>query len=127
MQKRVVTNEDVTKYNRMVNKYIRDMVQKNWNESRLSTTDGEIFLGNTGMTLADIRQQLMTEVVVAIQNYNPDYRTKEGKSVLESTFVYQHLFHRCGQLCRKLTKRKAGYGVWHANFESMLEDTNEEV
>jgi hypothetical protein len=125
---RQVTNEDIVKYQRMVNKYIRDMVQKNWNESRTYTGDGEeIMLGNTGMTLNDIRQHLLTEVVFAIQKYDPNYRTKEGKSVLESTFVYQHLFHRCGQLCKRLTKPRAGYGVWHANFESMLEHDEEQV
>jgi hypothetical protein len=124
---RKITNEEVAKYNRMVSKYIRDMVQKNWNESKMSTKDGEIFLGNTGMTLEDFRQHLLTEVVFALHKYNPDYRTKDGKSVLESTFVYQHLFHRCGQLCKKLTKRKSGYGVWHANFESMLEEYGDEI
>jgi hypothetical protein len=69
------------------------------------------------MTLEDIRQHLYAEVVVAISKYNPDYRTKEGKSVLESTFVYQHLFHRIGQLMKKLTKRRYGYGVWMSTIE----------
>ena len=121
---RVVTNEDVKKYQRMVNMYINKYVVKNWNEARNNKSSDEITLGNTGMSLADIKQQLYAEVVVAIQKYNPDYRTKEGRSVLESTFVYQHLFNRCGQLMKRLTKKRYGYGVWTSNLEDVLGETD---
>jgi hypothetical protein len=77
-------------------------------------------LGNSGFTVNDLRQHLMAEVCVALHNYNPDYRTKEGRSVKESTFVYQHLFNRIGQLMKRLTKRKCGYGVWVDNLETAL-------
>jgi hypothetical protein len=121
---RVVTNEDMDKYKRMVNMYIHKYVIKNWNEATMSRSDEEVTLGNTGMSIADIRQHLMCEVVVALQKYNPDYRTKEGKSVLESTFVYQHLFNRCGQLMKKLTKKRYGYGIWSSNLEDVLGETD---
>lgn len=117
---RVVTNEDVKKYTRMVNMYINKYVIKNWNEASGRKSEDEITLGSTGMSIADIRQHLMAEVVIALQKYNPNYRTAEGRTVLESTFVYQHLFNRCGQLMKKLTKKRYGYGIWHANLEETL-------
>lgn len=121
---RVVTNTDMDKYDRMVNMYLHKYVIKNWNEASMSKNDDEVTLGNSGMSIADIRQHLRTEVVVALQKYNPDYRTAEGKSVLESTFVYGHLFKRCGQLMKKLTKKRYGYGIWSSNLEDVLGETD---
>jgi hypothetical protein len=123
---RTVTNEDVLKYKAMVESYIRDYVVKNWNEASTRKNKGDVSLGNSGMTINDFRQQLMAEVVVAIQNYNPEYRTKEGKSVKESTFVFQHLFNRTGQLMKKLTKKRYGYGVWTNQIEDVLKEGNRE-
>lgn len=117
---RVVTNEDVNKYKPMVNKYLRDSVVKNWNEASLKKGSDEITLGNTGMSIADIRQHLYAEVVIALQKYNPNYRTEDGRSVKESTFVYQHLFNRIGQLMKKLTKRRYGYGIWSNQIEEVF-------
>lgn len=120
---RTVSNEDIKKYEPMVEKYIRDSVIKNWNEAynnRKSSSVNEITLGNTGMSLDDIRQHLRTEVCVALQKYNPEYRTKEGRSVQESTFVFTHLFNRTGQLMKRLTRESYGYGVWHSNIEETL-------
>ena len=117
---RVITNEDVTEYEPMVEKYLRDNVKKNWNEASTSKSRGEISLGNSGMTMNDIRQHLRAEVCVALHNYNPNYRTKDGKSVKESTFVYQHLFNRVGQLMKRLTKKHYGYGVWSSNLEETM-------
>ena len=123
---RVVTNEDIKKYIPMVNKYLRDSVIKNWNEANMSLSDSEVTLGNTGMTMADMRQHLYTELVVALQNYNPDYRTKDGRSVKESTFVFQHLFNRIGQLMKKLTKKRYGYGIWSSSVEEAIGDRFED-
>lgn len=120
---RTLTNQDIKNYEPMVEKYIRDYVVKNWNEARLGKKNGGISLGNTGMTLDDIRQHLRAEVCVALYNYNPDYRTKEGRSVKESTFVFQHLFNRVGQMMKRLTKKRQGYGVWHSNLEEVLWET----
>jgi hypothetical protein len=117
---RKVTNEDIKKYVPMVNKYLRDNVVKNWNEATLRKSDEDISLGNTGMSLADIKQHLFTEVVVALQKYNPDYRTAEGMPVKESTFVFQHLFNRTGQLMKRLTKRRYGYGIWQSSVDDLL-------
>ena len=118
--KRNVTDADIKRYDAMVEKYIRDYVRKNWNEASLSNDHDEISLGNTGWTIRDMRQHLRTEVCVAIQNFNPNYITKEGRTVKESTFVYQHLFNRVGQLMKKLTKKRYGYGVWASNLEEVL-------
>lgn len=117
---RTITNEDILKYEPMIEKYMRDSVVKNWNEASLKKGQGDISLGNTGMSVNDIRQHLRAEVCIALYNYNPNYRTKEGRSVKESTFVFQHLFNRVGQMMKRLTKKRYGYGVWTQNIEETL-------
>jgi hypothetical protein len=123
---RVVTYEDVKKYTPMVEKYLRDHVQKNWREASLNPEQGDIALGNTGLTMNDIRQHLICEVVVALQKFNPNYITKEGRTVKESTFVFTHLFNRCGQLLKKLTKKRYAYGIWHEQLETVLWEGDKE-
>jgi hypothetical protein len=123
---RVITNEDIKKYEPMVEKYIRDSVCKNWNEAAHYKSDAEVSLGNSGLSISDIRQHLRAEVCVALYNYNPDYRTKDGRSVKESTFVFQHLFNRVGQMMKRLTKRRYGYGVWTQNLEEALWETDKD-
>lgn len=125
---RTLTNKDVQQYEPMVEKYIRDFVVKNWNEAKEDSRKGrgDVALGNTGMSLNDIRQHLRAEVCIALYNYNPDYRTKEGRSVKESTFVFQHLFKRIGQMMKRLTKKRYGYGVWHNNIEETLWETDKD-
>lgn len=122
--RRKLTNEDVNKYEPMVEKFIRDSCMKNWNESRSGGSD--VSLGASGYTLNDLRQHLRTEICVALQNYNPDYRTKEGRSVKESTFVYQHLTFRVGQLMKRLTKKRCGYGIRHNPVHLVIEAGVEE-
>lgn len=121
---RTLTNEDILKYEPMIEMYMAKSVEKNWNEARLGKNQGDIPLGNTGMTMNDIRQHLRAEVCIALYNYDPNYRTKEGRSVKESTFVFQHLFNRTGQLLKRLTKKRYGYGVWHSNIEETLWETD---
>lgn len=123
---RVLTDSDILKYEPMIEKYIRDSVVKNWNEASTAKGKADIGLGNTGLTISDIRQHLRAEVCVALYNYNPDFRTKDGKSVKESTFVFRHLFNRTGQLMKRLTKKRYGYGVWHSNIEETLWETESE-
>jgi hypothetical protein len=118
--KRKLTDEDILKYESMVEKYIRDSVVKNWNEGSTSKARGDVSLGNSGLTVNDIRQHLRAEVCVALHNYNPDYRTKDGRSVKESTFVFNHLFNRIGQMMKRFTKKKFGYGVWTSQIEEVL-------
>jgi len=125
-QKRVLTNEDVLKYEPMIEKYIRDSVVKNWNEASSSKNNGNISLGNSGYTLNDIRQHLRAEVCVALQNYNPDFKNEEGRGAKESTFVFNHLRFRVGQMMKRLTKPKMGYGIWHSNLEETLWETDRE-
>lgn len=116
---RTVTDSDLQKYVPMVNKYIRDFVVKNWNEASTYKSNDEISLGNSGYSIADIRQHLMTEVLIALHNFNPNYITPEGRTVKESTFVFQHLFNRTGQLMKKLTKRRYGYGLWCSSIDEL--------
>lgn len=123
---RTLTNEDVLKYSTMVEKYIRDSVVKNWNEASLNKELGDRFLGNSGWSINDIRQHLFAEVCVALHNYDPNFRTKDGKTVKESTFVFQHLFNRTGQMMKKLTKKRYGYGIWHSNLEEVLWEVENE-
>lgn len=116
MEKRQVTNEMVLKYKPMVESWISLHIRKNWNEADMSVKDSrdEVSLGNSGWAMADIRQYLMVEVCIALQNYSPDHKTKE------STFVYGHLGKRVGSLMKKLTKRSKGYGIWASNLEEIL-------
>ena len=123
---RKLTNEDIKKYEPMVEKYVRDYVVKNWNEASTVKSRGDVALGNTGMSVNDIRQHLRAEVCIALYNYNPEYRTKEGRSVKESTFVFQHLFNRTGQLMKRLTKKRYGYGVWHSQIDDVLLETEKD-
>jgi hypothetical protein len=121
---RKVTNEDIIRYDAMVEKFIRDSCVKNWNEARTGGSDAP--LGTSGYTLNDLRQHLRTEICVALQNFNPDYRTKEGRSVKESTFVFQHLTFRVGQLMKRLTKKRNGYGIRHNPVHLVIEGGVEE-
>lgn len=116
MEKRQVTSEMVLQYVPLVESYLRNHVQKNWNEADCSTQNNkdEISLGNSGWTMADIRQYLMGEVFIALRNYRDDMNTKE------STFVYGHLSKRVGSLMKKLTKQSKGYGIWSSNIEQVL-------
>ena len=118
--RRVVKNSDIEKYIPLVESYLRDKVRKNWNEAKLRDDRHDVSLGNTGMSMNDIRQHLLTEVCVALQKYNPDKGTKE------ITFVYTHLFNRCGQLMKRLTKKRYGYGVWTQNLEETFDNFGEE-
>ena len=130
--KRKLTNADIEKYEAMIESWIRGNgknqpgIVKNWNEADQRPGMDNIALGNSGYTMADIRQHLRTEVCVALMNYNPEFRTPEGRSVLESTFVFNHLRFRVGQLMKRLTRKGMGYGVWHANLEEVLWETDKD-
>lgn len=115
---RIVTNADIEKYIPLVEMYLRDRVQKNWNEAKLKDNNFDISLGNTGVSMNDIRQHLLTEVCEALQKYDPERGTKE------ITFVYTHLFNRCGQLMKRLTRPRAGYGIWTQNLEETFDHLN---
>jgi hypothetical protein len=121
MTKRVVTNEDVQKYEWMVDTYINKHVVKNFNEARNNPkTRDHIMLGNTGMTLGDIRQHLLTELVIALQNYKSDViGGPTGKPVQEASFLHTHLQFRVGALCKKITSKSKGYSKWHSHFEKV--------
>lgn len=115
-EKRTVTNEMIIQYRPMIESWMAKSVKKNWNEAEMSTKHGrdEVGLGNSGWTMADVRQYLMVEVCIALQNYRPEHKTKE------STFVYGHLSKRVGSLMKKLTKHAKGYGIWSSNIEEVL-------
>jgi hypothetical protein len=121
MSKRVVTNEDIKKYEWMVDSFIQRHVVKNFTEAYNNPkTRNHIFLGNTGMTLGDIRQHLLTELVIALQNYKPDViGGPTGKPVQESSFLHTHLTFRVGAMMKKLSSSARGYGRWHAQLEKI--------
>lgn len=116
--KRILSNEDILKYEPMVEKFIRDSVVKNWSEAR--TRDAEVFLGSSGYSLSDFRQYLRTEVCEALYNYDPNFLSN-GRPVKESTFVFRHLSFRIGQMMKRLTKRRYGYGVRHNQFDVIMQ------
>lgn len=132
LPKRKLTNDDIKKYDAMIESWIRGNgknqpgIIKNWNEADTRPGHDNISLGNSGYTMADIRQHLRTEVCVALLNYNPEFRTPEGRSVLESTFVFNHLRFRVGQLMKRLTRKGMGYGVWTQNLEEVLWETDKD-
>jgi hypothetical protein len=119
MTKRIVTNEDIKRYEGLVDTFIAKHVVKNFNEARNNPkTRNHIMLGNTGMTLGDIRQHLLTELVIALQNYKPDViGGPTGKPVQEQSFVYGHLTFRVGALMKKLSSRARSYGIFHVQIE----------
>jgi hypothetical protein len=113
-EKREVTDEMILQYTQMVESFLRKSVIKNWNEADMSKHNDSVALGNSGWTMADIRQYLTTEVFIALRNYKPEYKTKE------STFVYGHLSKRVGSLMKRLTNKSKGYGFWSSNIEEVL-------
>ncbi len=120
MTTRQVSSEEIAKYESLVNSFVRKSVNKNWNINDRSDPDSP--LGNSGWTLSDIRQYLRTEVFVALTKYNPNFVTKEGKSVKELTFVYNHLTFRIGSLLKRLTNRKMGYGIFTSQIDKVIGD-----
>ena len=118
---RTVDNSDIVKYSDMVNMYIRNYFIKTWKEASFIDSDKTTFLGNTGMSVEDIRQQLTMEVVIGLQRYDPEYRTKAGKPVKESTFIYRHLNFRAGTLVKRLSRLSQGYGIWSSPIEDYLD------
>jgi hypothetical protein len=123
---RKITDEDIKRYKPMVESFLRKSVIKNWNEASTSKSKDEVSLGNSGMTMADFRQYLNTEVFVALTKYNPNFRTPEGKSVQESTFIFRHLSFRIGQCLKRLTKKRQGYGYWTLPVEKVLGESKED-
>jgi hypothetical protein len=119
---RKVTNEEIEKYIPMIESYIRKDVLKNWREASLSKNRQETTLGNTGWTVRDIRQYLMSEVFIALTKFNPTYITPEGRTVKESSFVFGHIMKRGGSLCKRLTKKRLAYGVWSTQLEKALKE-----
>lgn len=118
---RIITDEHIKQYSQMVESWIRNSVAKNWrNEADMSRSKDEVALGNSGWTMSDMRQYLLTEVFIALRNYKADQGTKE------STFVYGHLSNRVGSLMKKLTKKSKGYGIWSSNIEEVLGDIDSE-
>lgn len=120
LEPRIITDEHILSYNQMVESWIRNSIVKNWNEADQSKSKDEVGLGNSGWTIADMRQYLFTEVFIALRNYRPDMNTKE------STFVYGHLSNRVGSLMKKLTKKSKGYGIWSSNIEEVLGEVDSE-
>ena len=118
INKNKVSNEMIQQYEQMVESFLKNSIVKNWNEADMSKHKDEISLGNSGWSMSDMRQYLMTEVFIALRNYKPDFKTKE------STFVYGHLNKRVGSLMKRLVKDSKGYGFWCSNLEEVLGETD---
>ena len=126
---RPVSDEMVLQYYPLVEKFLKKYVVKNWNEASMGKNNtgksaDEVSLGNSGMSMADMRQHLRIELFIGLSKYDPEYRTKEGKPVKEITFLYTHLYNRIGQLMKRLVKDTKGYGVWTSNLEEVLFETD---
>jgi hypothetical protein len=119
MTTRVVTDKDVMKYKAMVDFWIRNSVVKNWSGASMAKSKCDQSLGNSGLTVADVRQYLFCEVVIALQKYNPEMRTKE------STFVHKHLSNRIGSAMKRATKLGQGYSIFMSNIQDILHENVE--
>jgi hypothetical protein len=119
-EKREVSDDMVKQYHQMVEMFLKKSVVKNWNEAEMSKHKDEVSLGNSGWSMSDMRQYLLTEVFIALRNYKPEYKTKE------STFVYGHLSKRVGSLMKRLTNKSKGYGFWSSNIEEILGEIDRE-
>jgi hypothetical protein len=116
-----ITNEDILKYEDMISYFIKNMVIKNFSMQRpISTSEVESMLGNSGLTLEDIRQNMRVEVFKALSNYDKGIAGHEGRVAKESTFVYGHLWKRFGSLLNKITGKGAGYNVSVTNIDDLL-------
>lgn len=119
-EKREVSDDMIKQYHQMVEMFLKKSVVKNWNEAEMSKHKDEVSLGNSGWSMSDMRQYLLTEVFIALRNYKPEYKTKE------STFVYGHLSKRVGSLMKRLTNKSKGYGFWSSNIEEILGEIDRE-
>lgn len=117
---KVITDEDIKKYDTLIDYFIRKCVIKNWKEVSMHRNDENTSLGNSGYTIADIRQHLRCEVAIALRNYKPDKGTKE------SSFCHTHLNNRVGQLMKKLASKTMGYGQWCIDINEALGEAKDE-
>jgi len=111
MAKRKVTDKELMEFKRIVDHFISKMVLKCWKGSSLAKDKENCVLGNTGMTVSDVRQYLLLETFIALSNFKEDRNTKP------STFVYKHLTFRTSQLLTSLCSKRRGYGISHSEID----------
>lgn len=94
----------VAAYKPLIRSMIRKMTGK-WRDVYLSKHQASLLPFDAD----DLMQFGMMQVMIALRKYKHDNEWKAK----EATFVYQHLWHRFGQIAHKYSKQSKGYGVHH--------------
>lgn len=94
----------VMAYKPLVKSMIRKMSGK-WKDVYLSNYQ----VSQLPFDSEDLMQFGLMQVTIALRKYREDNEWKAK----EATFVYQHLWHRFGQIAHKYSKQSCGYGVHH--------------
>jgi hypothetical protein len=97
-------------YGPLINKLLQG-IPKTWNDCH----GYESSIGNTGYSLADVKQHLILELFVGLTKYDPT------RGAAESTFIYRHLFNRIGVFYKKYTAKGKGYGITMMTDEFLLD------
>lgn len=94
----------VAAYKPLIKSMIRKMTGK-WRDVYLTKHQASLL----PFDAEDLMQFGMMQVMIALRKYKHDNEWKAK----EATFVYQHLWHRFGQIAHKYSKQSKGYGVHH--------------
>lgn len=94
----------VAAYKPLIRSMIRKMTGK-WRDVYLTKHQASLL----PFDAEDLMQFGMMQVMIALRKYKHDNEWKAK----EATFVYQHLWHRFGQIAHKYSKQSKGYGVHH--------------
>ena len=114
--------KDILKYEPLINKIINQVILKNWNNLNYLAHQDTVSLGQTGYTVADIRQDLRLMVWMALLKYNPNKKNKDGIGATEFTYVHTYVKNRALTFISKFTKDKYGYGIYHTYLSQIEYD-----
>jgi hypothetical protein len=109
------TSEEVVKFTQTVDTAIFRCIMRCF--QNVSWHDLDTSLGNTGWSLRDCRQYLLTEAFVALSKFNPEYSASK-----KNTFVMCHIFNRANTLAKRLTLQDKGYGTQQCSLKSEHEN-----
>lgn len=114
--------KDVLKYEPLINKIINQVILKNWNNVNYLAFQDTMDLGQTGHSVADIRQDLRLMVWKALLRYNPNRRNNQGIGATEFTYVHTYVKNRALTFIKRFTQDKRGYGVYHTYLSQIEYD-----
>lgn len=89
-------------YSYLINKFMYG-VTKTWGYQTGSEQESSI--GNSGYSVNDFKQLLLTELYIGLTKYDPN------RGAAENTFIFRHLYNKAGVFFKKYTARSKGYGT----------------